>query len=65
MLKMFKDIKDKLDNIFRQQETISNDLEDLRNRRVLLEIKQQQQTNRIKNSVGGLNGNLDKKKENS
>lgn len=52
MLKMFKDIKDKLDNISRQQETISNDLEDLRNRRVLLEIKQQQQTNRIK-TFGG------------
>lgn len=40
MLIMLKDIKDKLDNIFREQKTTSNDLQDLKiNQTVLLEIK--------------------------
>lgn len=35
---MFKDIKDKLDTIFREQESISNDLEDMKNQKILLKL---------------------------
>lgn len=38
MLTMFKDIKDKLDTIFREQESISNDLEDMKNQKILLKL---------------------------